>query len=269
MPRVLSFSARGRFAAHRDPSVTTHQLVYYAPPKSAIVGMIGAILGTKRSDTGDPYSGDYIRLLANIRVGIGMLNEPGKRPQKVLFGTNRRPLTKKHAGQMKPTKSELVENPNYRIYVTCKDQSAQAVIDELKRRIDDHDPVYPIYFGHAYCQARIENARVENARSLGDDKPVMVETTILRAPRHGIEGHPHGVADTEEAKYRPVGSTVIVENKMIHNEHNFKIVKRSIPHMIPLQGAKVRVSTPASKWQKFLCWDADTKKGDAEVFSVF
>lgn len=250
--------------------MTTHQLVYYAPPKSAIVGMIGAILGTRRSDTGDPYSKDYVKLLANIRVGIGMLDEPGKRPQKVLFGTNRRPLAKKYSGQMKPTKSELVENPNYRIYVTCKDQPAQAVINELKRRIDDHNPAYPVYFGHAYCQARIEDARVEDARSIDDGKAVMVETTVLRAPQHGImEGQPHGVVDTEEAKYRPVGNTVIVENKMIHNEHNLMIVKRSIPHMIPLQGAKVRVSTTSSKWQKFLSWNADTKRGDAGVFSVF
>jgi len=98
----------------------------------------------------------------------------------------------------------------------------------------------------------------------------MVETTVLRAPQHGImEGQPHGVVDTEEAKYRPVGNTVIVENKMIHNEHNLMIVKRSIPHMIPLQGAKVRVSTTSSKWQKFLSWNADTKRGDAGVFSVF
>lgn len=266
LPRVLAFSARGRFAAHRDPSVTTHQLVYYAPPKSAIVGMIGAILGTKRSDAGEPYSCDYVRLLSSIRVGIGMLDRTDKRPQKILFGTNRRPLDKNHVGQMKPTKSELIENPNYRIYVSGKD----VTIDELKRRIDDHDPVYPVYFGHAYCQARIEDARISNAQSINGGEPFTVETTVLRAPCHGPdEGRSRDEEAAEEAKYRTVGNTVIVENKMVHNECSLRVVKRSIPHMIPLRGAKVRVSSPSSKWQEFLRWNADMEKGDVEVFSVF
>jgi len=250
LPRVLAFSARGRFAAHRDPSVTTHQLVYYAPPKSAIVGMVGAILGTPRSETGELYSPAYVELLSSIRVGIGMLNGPKNRPQKVLFGTNRRTL--EDTGHMKPTKSELVENPDYRIYVTGKDET----IDELRRRIDGHDPAYPVYFGHAYCQARVEDARVGDAQKVDSRKSVMVETTVLREP-------------DPEAQYQPVGDSVIVENKMVHKEHDGDVVRRSIPHMIPLRGTRIKVGKLSPEWQEFMRWDADEKRGDAEVFSVF
>jgi len=250
LPRVLAFSARGRFAAHRDPSVTTHQLVYYAPPKSAIVGMVGAILGTPRSETGELYSPAYVELLSSIRVGIGMLNGPENRPQKVLFGTNRRTL--EDTGHMKPTKSELVENPDYRIYVTGKDET----IDELRRRIDGHDPAYPVYFGHAYCQARVEDARVDDAQKVNGGGPVTVGTTVLRDP-------------DAKTQYGVAGDSVIVENKMVHNERGGIVERRSIPHMIPLRGTGIKVGKTSSKWQEFLQWDADEKRGDAGVFSVF
>lgn len=251
MPKVLAFSARGRFAAHKDPSVTTHQLVYYAPPKSAIIGMVGAILGTPRSDTGELYSSKYRELLCKIRVGISMLNEPDRRPQKVLFGTNRRPLDKKHSGHMKPTKSELVENPDYRIYVS----GDEGTINELKRRIDNHDPAYPVYFGHAYCQARVEDARIGNAQK-SDDRSVTVGTTVLREPG-------------PDAEYQVVGSSVIVENKMVHRVSDDVVEKRSMPHMIPLRGTKINVTNLSAEWQEFLCWDSDGQGEDTGVFSVF
>jgi len=251
LPRILAFSARGRFAAHKDPSVTTHQLVYYAPPKSAIIGMVGAILGTPRSDTGELYSPEYRKLLRRIRVGIGMLNGPDRRPQKVLFGTNRRPLGKKHSGHMKPTKSELVENPDYRIYVS----GDNGTIDELKQRIDNHDPAYPVYFGHAYCQARVENARVGDAQK-SDGRSVTVETTVLREP-------------SPDAEYQVVGSSVIVENKMVHRVSDDVVERRSMPHMIPLRGTQINVANLSAEWQEFLCWDSDGQGEDAEVFSVF
>lgn len=249
MPRVLAFSARGRFAAHRDPSVTTHQLVYYAPPKSAIVGMVGAIIGTPRSETGEIYSPEYVDLLSRISVGIGMLNGPDRRPQKILFGTNRRTL--EDTGHMKPTKSELVENPDYRIYVS----GDGGTIDELKRRIDDHDPVYPVYFGHAYCQARIGNVRVGDAQKAGG-RSVTVETTVLKEP---------GTA----AEYQPVGSSVIVENKMVHRARDGAVERRSMPHMTPLRGTRIKVGGLSPGWQEFLRWEADGQGEDAGVFSVF
>jgi len=251
LPRVLAFSARGRFAAHQDPSVTSHQLVYYAPPKSAIVGMVGAILGTPRSETGELYSPEYVSLLSRIRVGIGMLNGPDELPQKVLFGTNRRPL-KKSSTHMKPTKSELVENPNYRIYVAGDD----GTLDELKRRIDDHDPAYPVYFGHAYCQARVENARAGDAQKVNGGRPVTVGTTVLREPSPGF-------------RYQPVGSSVIVENKMVHSARDGAVERRSMPHMIPLRGTRIKVGDASSKWQEYMRWEAGEGGEDEEVFSVF
>jgi len=234
--------------------VTTHQLVYYAPPKSAIVGMVGAILGTPRSDTDEPYSEEYKELLSSIRVGIGILNGSNARPQKVLFGTNRRPLN--YTGHMKPTKSELVENPNYRIYVT----GADGKLDELRRRIDEHDPAYPVYFGHAYCQARVEDARIGDA-SIVEEKQAQVCSTVI-------------IDSREEIEYEPIDdSQVIVENKLISNvRDDGKIEIRSLPHMIPLFGTKIEAewaSEQASEWQDFMRWKPDKTVGDAEVFSVF
>ena len=57
---IVSFDLEGDFAAFRDPSVTTNQTVTVIPSKSAVIGLIGALLGIQRSDSifDDIYSRD-------------------------------------------------------------------------------------------------------------------------------------------------------------------------------------------------------------------
>ena len=250
MPKVLAFTARGRFAAHRDPSVTTHQLVYYAPPKSAVVGMVGAILGTPRSETGDLYSPEYRELLSDIRIGVGMLNGSDDRPQKVLFGTNRRPL--KGTGHMKPTKSEIIENPNYRIYVS----GSEDTLSDIKTRIDDHNPTYPVYFGHAYCQASLGDARTDMATEIGEGETALIGSTVLKDPN----GEDDFELDGEQH--------IIVENKMVHSVRDDVVTMRSMPHMIPLRGTTIEV-IGVSALQTFMRWGQGKTHGDEGAFSVF
>ena len=46
---IVSFDLEGDFAAFKDPSVTTNQTVTVIPSKSALIGLLGALLGVKRS----------------------------------------------------------------------------------------------------------------------------------------------------------------------------------------------------------------------------
>lgn len=77
--RLLTFRLSGNFAAFRDPSVTSNQTVYYIPSKSALIGLIGAMLGIERSNSLDEIYGlQYLDLFSVTRIGIKFESIPKK-----------------------------------------------------------------------------------------------------------------------------------------------------------------------------------------------
>jgi CRISPR-associated protein Cas5h len=142
---IISFDLEGDFAAFKDPSVTTNQIVTVIPSKSALIGLIGALLGVTRSNSFDSlYSEGYLDLLKKTAVGIQVRSQAAK----CTFFTNHRSLKE---AKTKPYKTELLVNPKYTIYVKSTDEVNQALLDRLK----DNRFVFSPTLGHAYCPARI------------------------------------------------------------------------------------------------------------------
>ena len=143
---IVSFDLEGDFAAFKDPSVTTNQTVTVIPSKSALIGLLGALLGVKRSQLifDAIYSEGYLDLLKKTAVGIQVRNQA----TKCTFFTNHRSLKE---AKTKPYKTELLVNPQYTIYVKSTDEINQDLLDRLK----DNRFVFSPMLGHAYCPARI------------------------------------------------------------------------------------------------------------------
>src|SRR5690606_997359 len=119
---ISSFILSGEFAAFKDPSVTTSQIVYNIPSKSSIIGIVAAMLGIKRSHTFDQlYSIDFVDLLSKIQVGVQLLSEP----RKITYYTNHRSLKQ---SKTKPFKKEVLQHPNYRIFLASKQKE---LIDDI------------------------------------------------------------------------------------------------------------------------------------------
>ena len=154
--KLISFRISGSFAAFRDPSVTTNQTVYYIPSKSAVVGILGAMIGIKRSNNlGDIYSEEYREFFKNTVIGMQFESDP----KKVTFFTNHRSLKQ---AKTKPFKTEVVENPRYTIYVNTDDYHSQKLSDAIQK----NEFVYSPYFGHAYCPASVFDAKQINAQEI-------------------------------------------------------------------------------------------------------
>ncbi|MCL1977229.1 MAG: CRISPR-associated protein Cas5 [Candidatus Bathyarchaeota archaeon] len=142
---IVSFDLEGDFAAFRDPSVTTNQTVTVIPSKSALIGLLGALLGVKRTNSFDAlYSEDYLDLLEKTAIGIQVRSQIAK----CTFFTNHRSLKE---DKTKPYKTELLINPQYTIYVKSTDEVNYALLDRLK----DNRFMFSPMLGHAYCPARI------------------------------------------------------------------------------------------------------------------
>lgn len=167
---IVSFDLEGDFAAFKDPSVTTNQTVTVIPSKSALIGLLGALLGVKRSNSifADMYSEGYRDLLKKTAVGMKVRSQVAK----CTFFTNHRSLKEP---KTKPFKTELLVNPQYTVYVKSTDEVNQALIDRLK----DNQFVFSPTLGHAYCPARIPKFKELSGIKEVEPEDLHVSTVLL------------------------------------------------------------------------------------------
>lgn len=214
---IVSFRATGEFAAFRDPSVTSNQTVYYVPSKSAVMGMLGAMLGVERDHSlGEIYGHDYLELFKKTSIGIELESDP----RKVSFFTNHRSLKE---SKTKPFKTEVLTSPSYRFYVKTDDATRQA----LYRALQDNAFKYPPYLGHAYCPARISDAQVH--------KMDVFEGTVFKTSSVILdESETYDKRfSVEEADPLQDDSRIIIERHLHHFFENGQLERRVLRHWIP------------------------------------
>ena len=166
---IVSFDLEGDFAAFKDPSVTTNQTVTVIPSKSALIGLLGAMLGVKRSNSFDClYSEDYLDLLKKTSIGIQVRSQAAK----CTFFTNHRSLKE---AKTKPYKTELLVNPKYTIYIKSTDEVNQALLERLK----DNRFVFTPMLGHAYCPARIPRFKEIHGAKQVEPRKCQISTVFL------------------------------------------------------------------------------------------
>lgn len=215
--KIISFNISGAFAAFRDPSVTTNQMAYYIPSKSAVVGLLGAMMGVRRDNAlGELYSKEYLDFFATTKVGIRVDSE---NLNKVVFYTNHRSLKEI---KTKPVKKELVENPSYTVYAML-DQT-----DDLMARLKKREFVFTPYLGHAYCPATITDPQLHDG----------AKSTNSKHKTRGVildESEPFST-DFEFACEEADEGTIMIERHLHHFFKNGSLQKKVMRHWIPMGG---------------------------------
>lgn len=227
MTEIISFSVSGKFSAFKDPSITTNQTVYYLPSKTAIVGMLGAMIGIKRDSKPDSfYSDDYLSFYKRTRIGIKF--SPGFIPKKISYFTNHR--QKKH-DEMKPTKVELVEDPRYEIYVKFDGNE----ISEIKKRIKNNEFEFMPYLGHAYCPAVVSSLREYDAKEVKQLTGEITSAVVLdeKATRFNNDFTLEWQAVTTEP-------WLIIERHLHHYFENDKFKSYVQNFRIPVKGTEFK-----------------------------
>ncbi len=218
---ILSFTLSGSFAAFRDPTVTTNQTVYFIPSKSTIIGLLGAILGTKRGhNLGEIYGKEYMELFKKTNIGIQLCNYP----KKIILYTNHVSMKKSIT---KPVKSELLESPQYVIYVQTSDE----INEDLTERIRKNKFVFSPYLGHAYCPAKINFLNHNQAEKID---PINMKTNcvILDESDMGENNASIRVGDSGE------NPKIIIERHLHHFFDEDKFVRRVLKHWIPVNNSE-------------------------------
>lgn len=221
---IISFRVSGEFAAFRDPSVTSNQTVYYIPSKSAVIGLLGAILGVERDHSlGEIYSRDYIELFKKTEIGLELESDP----RKISFFTNHRSLKEP---KTKPFKTEVLVSPSYRIYVKTDDSLSDALYAALK----ENDFKYPPYLGHAYCPARISDMKLQEIAAFTGHK---FETSSVILD----ESETYNTRFSVTAEPLNDDSRIIIERHLHHFFENEQLERRVLRHWIPARGSAYEV----------------------------
>lgn len=129
--RVLSFSLEGQFAHFRRGYSSRTALTFPFPPKTALAGVVGAILGTPLPNPGwtlDP---------AAFSVAV----KPNVPVRTMMFPVTYRQAPPGFAKNADPTliPLEFIVRPSYTVYVSLADETLMA---DLKQRLQDHTAVY-------------------------------------------------------------------------------------------------------------------------------
>ena len=214
----LIFDISGEYGHFRKFNTTTSPLTYGIPTPTAIMGVMGAILGVEREDSkGRIKKGQeslrkffsanrtaiaiqVLNPVKRVNVGFNLLDTGA--PQTFFNVTNRTQI-----------EYELLKNPRYRIYLWWD----HAEKDKLKERLQNKSYHFSPYIGLSQYTADV-NWVAEKEGRLVDQKDYLPFQTVINVSNVNQENSP---IDFNQMK----NASIQVETLPIEMESN-RIVKR-------------------------------------------
>jgi CRISPR-associated protein Cas5h len=169
--KVIGFDIWGRYAHYKKIFATTTALTYPIPVKTAVYGMIGAIIGLEKEDN---HYLSYFKP-GQCKIGIQIM-------KPLLFqriNTNLRAVfgRMKESDNRKPTLVEYVKNPRYRIYITHQDAF---IMDEIRMRLQEKECIFTPTLGLANLLANFSMVGEWDINWQSNQKPVQIHSVIPR-----------------------------------------------------------------------------------------
>ncbi|WP_290596143.1 MULTISPECIES: CRISPR-associated protein Cas5 [unclassified Archaeoglobus] len=133
----LYFEVTSDFGHFRNPFTLSFFETFLAPPRTTILGLVGAALGLDESET--------IKLGDKLKVGVKILEIKGfAREIVTTFNYKVKPP------ERTPIMREILVNPTYRVYLGSEDKDLlKSIIEALKK------PKYSLYMGISEFLARV------------------------------------------------------------------------------------------------------------------
>jgi len=163
MSKILIFQIKGDYACFKKFYTTSSILTFDFPPKTSLLGLLGAVLGFKRRSKD-------LKGLNDIKLGIQLLNPVNKIHQGInwlntkvknknviedyskffkLFEKSFKQNTYGFIGinQHKPSSLQLLKNPHFRIFISNENNFEK--YDELKQAIKEQCYFFTPYLGQS------------------------------------------------------------------------------------------------------------------------
>jgi CRISPR-associated protein Cas5h len=231
--KILVFDVWGEYAHYKKIYATTSALSYALPPKTAVYGYIGAILGLEKE--GNVYLKSFadkqcliglsiLNPLIMKRLGINLKAELGRR---------------KPEGSPKPTLMEFVHRPKYRLYVNHQDAALQG---KLKTMLQENRSVYTPTLGLAGLLSSFEFIGEFDTEGVSSTAVIEVDSVIPRQvfEELAFSNHPD-MAIIEQSMYALEMDTErnVTERDDILVERNGKPIFAKVKQYFPINGKNI------------------------------
>lgn len=171
--KALVFDLWGDYAHFRKIETTTSPLTYSFPTRTALSGLIAAIMGLERDSYYDLFNSENARFALRIlspvkkmRINVKLIKTDAG---FFLWDIRENPRA--------PAPFEFLKEPHYRIYCWLKDEKRAK---ELKNSLDKHHSVYTPYLGISELIADFQFVGEFAARAKEVKGDVQIHSVIRR-----------------------------------------------------------------------------------------
>lgn len=180
--KVLIFDVWGDYAHFRRFYTTTSPLTFPIPPRTALCGLIGAIIGLEKENN------EYLKYFTIDKAFIGLKIDEGHPLKKVMIAENLiHTKNAKGPGMNLITERtqinfEFLKDPKYRIYFYHTDEiyhtDETTVYQQLKENLISHKSVYTPCLGLSENIANFEFIGEFKAKSEITDEYVQINSVL-------------------------------------------------------------------------------------------
>ncbi|MHA1221888.1 MAG: type I-B CRISPR-associated protein Cas5b [Candidatus Heimdallarchaeaceae archaeon] len=226
---TLVFDIYGEFAHFRSYDTTRENMSYPFPPRTAIIGLIGGILGLERNtywvDSPIKDANIAIQILSpiwrsSIRVNYLHTKYPIVLPSsiKILMAKDPFDVNKKGSrGFNAPVNINILRSVKYRIFFSSKDED---LMKQLLNRLINRKYCFPPYLGHANMLAEINFIGKVNA-------------TLLEKGEYEVHSLiPVSALDTLSLSLDDLGFTIIFNVPIALGFENGRLFLKKSDHII-------------------------------------
>ena len=165
--KLLVFDIGSEYGHFRKFNTTTSPLTYSIPTRSAITGLLGAILGIERELSAGKFRDGVIpvsEVFAKDKTNIAVqLINPVKKVNIAfnLLDTEKAAASFFNIKQRTQIEFELLKDPSFRLFISLKDE---IVFTELINRIQENRTYFTPYLGLSQFTATVEFKGVTKAK---------------------------------------------------------------------------------------------------------
>lgn len=148
--RYLQLRVRGRWAHFRKPETNNNPLTHDFITKTALIGLIGAVLGQERA----AWREQFPLLSEDLRYGVAV-NAPVR---KESWGFTLRSVFRPNdlAGSRAPRAMELLCNPDFTLSLALHNERSNELFQAFGRWVRDGQACYQPILGLHSCAAELE-----------------------------------------------------------------------------------------------------------------
>ncbi|MFA5432794.1 MAG: CRISPR-associated protein Cas5 [Candidatus Paceibacterota bacterium] len=145
--RGFQLIIEGNWGHFKKPETNNNPLSHDLITKTALIGLIGAVLGIEREN----MKSKFPQLSEDLLYGVQLLN-PVK---KISWGfTSRTAISPTAEGT--PKFFEFLKDPKFLVSIAMKDERSNSIFEEFQRSIKDEIAVYPPVLGWHNCPANLK-----------------------------------------------------------------------------------------------------------------